>query len=95
MENSIIKITEYCSYHKIEPNFVSSLEGVGLIQTIIVDGERCIHEDQMRDLERYIEWHYEMDINVEGIDALKNVLSHLEQLQAEVSSLKERLRIYE
>lgn len=95
MESSVIKITEYCGYHKIEPDFVISLEGIGLIQTVIIEGERFIQEDQIRDLERYIDWHYEMDINVEGIDALRNVLSHLEQLQAEVSRLKEKLRIYE
>jgi len=95
MENSIIKITEYCSYYKIEPDFVTSLEGVGLIETLIIEGERFIHEEQLKDLERYIDWHYEMDINIEGIDALHNMLARFEQLQAEISFLKEKLRIYE
>jgi len=95
MENSIIKITEYCSYCKIEPDFVSSLEGVGLIHTIIVEGERFIHEEELRDLERYVNWHYEMDINIEGIDALRNMLARFEQLQDEVLQLKEKLRLYE
>jgi chaperone modulatory protein CbpM len=95
MENSVIKITEYCSYYKIEPDFVISLEGVGLIETLIISGERFIHETQLKDLERYVTWHYDMDINIEGIDALRNMLSNLEQLQSEVMLLKEKLRVYE
>lgn len=95
MANTIIKITEYCSFCEVEPDFVSSLEGLGLIQTVIIEGERFIQEEQLRDLERYINWHYEMDINIEGIDALRNVLSRIEQLQNEVSQLKEKLRLYE
>lgn len=95
MESSVIKITEYCHYYKIEPDFVISLEGVGLIETLIIEGERFIHEEQLKDLERYITWHYDMDINIEGIDALRNMLSNLEQLQSEVSHLKEKLRVYE
>lgn len=95
MENSIIKITEYCSFYKIEPDFVISLEGIGLITTTIVEGERFINEEQLKDLERYVNWHYEMDINIEGIDALKNMLAKFEALQIEISQLKEKLRIYE
>ncbi len=95
MGSSVIKIKEYCSYYKIEPDFVISLEGVGLIETLIIEGERFIHEEQLRDLEKYIAWHYEMDINIEGIDALRNMLSKLEHLQTEILHLKEKLRIYE
>ena len=95
MESSVIKITEYCRYYKIEPDFVISLEGVGLIETLIIEGERFIHEEQLKDLERYVTWHYDMDINIEGIDALRNMLSRFEQLQSEVLHLKEKLRIYE
>ncbi|TCK85835.1 chaperone modulator CbpM [Albibacterium bauzanense] len=95
MDSSVIKITEYCSYYEIEPDFVISLEGVGLIETLIIEGERFIHEEQLKDLERYVIWHYDMDINIEGIDALRNMLANLEQLQSEVLHLKEKLRVYE
>jgi len=95
MESSVIKIKEYCSYYNIEPDFVISLEGVGLIETLIIEGERFIHEEQLKDLERYIAWHYEMDINIEGIDALRNMLFNLERLQSEIWHLKEKLRVYE
>src|SRR5690606_17999454 len=95
MAHSVFKITEYCSYCQIEPDFVHSLEGAGLIHTMIIEGERFIDEEQLRELERYRNWHYEMDINIGGIDALRNMLSQFEQLQREVAQLKERLQLYE
>jgi len=95
MAHSVFKITEYCSYCQIEPDFVHSLEGAGLIHTMIIEGERFIDEEQLRELERYRNWHYDMDINIEGIDALRNMLSKFEQLQREVAQLKERLQLYE
>lgn len=95
MKESVIKITEYCSYCRADLAFVDSLEDLGLIETSIVNGERFIHEEQLPDLDRYANWHYEMDINIEGIDALKNAIAKMQQLQSEVLYLKEKLRIYE
>ncbi|MFB5945950.1 chaperone modulator CbpM [Albibacterium profundi] len=95
MKTSIIKITEYCSCCHAEVDFIDSLEEVGLIETSVIEGERFIHEDQLADLERYSTWHYEMDINIEGIDALRNAVKKMHQLQSEIASLREKLRIYE
>lgn len=95
MKTSIIKITEYCNYCQADLDFVDSLEKVGLIETSVIKGERFIHEDQLPDLDRYANWHYEMDINIEGIDALRNAVEKMHQLQSEISYLKEKLRIYE
>src|SRR5690606_6324140 len=95
MAHSVFKITEYCSNCQIDPDFIHSLEGAGLIHTIIIEGERFIDDEQLTELERYRNWHYEMDINIEGIDALRHMLSKFEQLQREIAQLKERLHLYE
>lgn len=95
MELAYIKITDCCVNYQIEPSFVHSLENHGLLRTTTIEGERFITEDQLRNLERYINWHYEMDINIEGIDALRNILSKMEKLHTEISLLREKLHIYE
>jgi len=95
MKTSIVKITEYCSYCQADVDFVDSLEEIGLIETTVIEGERFIHEDQLSDLDRYSDWYYEMDINIGGIDALRNAIAKMQQLQAEVLRLKEKLRMYE
>ena len=56
--------------------------------------EVFIEYDELTDLEQFIRWYYDMDINVEGIDALQNMLSKVKQLQKEIEQLKYELSFY-
>src|SRR3546814_17728201 len=93
MDSSVSRITDYCSYYEIEPDFVISLDGVGLIETLIIEGERFIHEEQLNDLQRYVTWHNDMNINIEGIDTLRNILTNLEELKSEDINFKDKFRV--
>ena len=46
-------------------------------------------------LEQYARWYYEMEINLEGIDAIRHMLVRVEKLQNEINELEDKLRIYE
>jgi hypothetical protein len=39
--------------------------------------------------------YYELNINVEGIDALRNLLEKIKNLQNEKEALRAKLKIYE
>jgi hypothetical protein len=39
--------------------------------------------------------HYELHINIEGIDAIYNLLKQVELLQLEIRTLKNKLNSYE
>jgi hypothetical protein len=39
--------------------------------------------------------HFELDINIEGIDAISNLLQQIDNLQKELISTKNKLRLYE
>ena len=39
--------------------------------------------------------HRELDINIEGIDTIDHLLQRMDNLQKEVISLKNRIRLYE
>ena len=47
------------------------------------------------ELEKYTRMYYELNINVPGIDALKNMLEKIKSHQQETEALRARLRIYE
>ncbi len=51
--------------------------------------------DKLKDLEKFIRLHYELDINTEGIDAIAQLLNRVENMQDEITRLKNRLRFYE
>jgi hypothetical protein len=42
-----------------------------------------------------ISFHYELNINLEGIDAISNLLNQIDDLQDELDRTKNRLRFYE
>jgi hypothetical protein len=42
-----------------------------------------------------IHFHYELNINIEGIDAISNLLKQVNALQQELIATKNRLRLFE
>lgn len=95
MDTELIIISEYCSHSQIDPQFIFNLQEVGLIELIQQDNEYYIYSSQLRDLERYTRWHYELSINVEGIDVVQNLMNRMEEMEKEITYLKERIRLIE
>lgn len=94
MSGSRLQYSECLRIYEIEESFIESLRDVGLIQVIDQDDDRFIEYDDLSDLEQFIRWHYEMDINVEGIDALRHMLQRVRSLQSEIERLGSELRFY-
>lgn len=95
MNSQLITITEYCIHHNTEPTFIEALEKNGLLTLTVVEQERFINYNQLSDLEAYTRWYYELDVNIEGIDAMRHLLTQIKNLQTEMQQLRERVRLYE
>jgi hypothetical protein len=93
--DEIIPLEIFCSSYQVEQSFLETLESHGLISFRYQEDQRFILKEDMAELEKYSRMYYEMEINVAGIDALKNMLERIKQLQQEAENLKARLRIYE
>jgi hypothetical protein len=39
--------------------------------------------------------HFDMDINIEGIETITHLLERIEQMQQEITQLKNRVGVYE
>ena len=87
----LIAISQYCSIHNIETDFIHSLADEGLIA---LDGG-YIAPEQLPELEMYTRWHAEMGINTEGIDIIKYLLGKIRAMQSEMEMLQSKLHIYE
>lgn len=86
--------SECLRIYEVEKSFVDSLHDVGLIHVVDYEDERFIEFDELSDLEQFIRWYYDMEINVEGIDALKHMLGKVKYLQSEVNQLRNELQFY-
>lgn len=93
MERDLITITEYCIKYDIEPSFIDSLEETGIILLTNIDQERFIHIEQLPEIDRYIHFHYDLQINIEGIDAIRHLLNKVSSMQEEIQQLKRQLAI--
>jgi len=91
----MIVLDEFCSSHHVEVSFVRSLEEHGLIETIIVNETLCIQGDELSKLEQIVRLHRELNINSEGVDAIINLLKHIETMQNEITLLRNKLNFYE
>lgn len=91
MEKEYITLAAYCKARQIEESFVIRLEQGGLIEIHHMHEEACLHSSQLPDLERFSEWHYELEIGTPGIEAVHHLVKRVESLQEEILRLKERL----
>ncbi len=88
---NIISVEEYCTHYSIEASFVRSLSENGLIELSNENESFCIDFDQLHALEKYIHLHYDLDINIEGIEAISHLLKKIDTLQTELRILRNRL----
>jgi hypothetical protein len=91
----MIVLDEFCNSHQVEVSFVRTLEEHGLIETIIVNETLCIQENELSKLEQIVRLHQELNINSEGVDAIINLLKQIENMQNEITVLRNKLSFYE
>lgn len=91
----LIPIDYFCKIHQIEVSFVHSLCDHGLFEVVRKQENIFVASEQVGDLEKLVRLHYEMEINLEGMEAVINLLNKMESLQQEVKRLQKRLDIYE
>ncbi len=91
----LIPAVTFCTLYNIDLSFIQSLEEQQLLELTTIDGDTFLHEEQLPEAETLVRLHRDLHINVEGIDAIKNLLCQLQQVNEQMSSLRNRLRLYE
>lgn len=91
----LVSITVFCKHEEVELAFVHSLQERGLIEFITQEEEQYIAPVHLPRLEQLARMHYQLDINLEGIEALSHLLERVERMQEDLRTLRERLRLYE
>jgi hypothetical protein len=92
---NLIQINQFCMYHEIENTFITELHNYGLIEIIFQEEEKYLHPEQLPAVEKMIRLHYDLKINLEGIDAIANLLNKIEVLQQNLTATQNKLRLFE
>lgn len=94
IENMIL-VSEFCTNYNIEISFISLLREYGLIDISIIEDNAYIKVSQLQDLEKIIRLHYDLDINLEGIETIIYLLNRINELHNEISLLQKKLLVYD
>ena len=93
-EENMISANECCLHYDIELSFINHLGDYGLIELTYKEQQQFIPADQLQQLEKFIRMHYDLNINVEGIEAITHLLERMEQLQQEVTTLRNKMSFF-
>lgn len=90
-QEDLIPAEDFCIHHNIEYSFINLLENSGLIQVMSIQHSSYIHPDDIYKLEKFVRMHYDLDINIEGIETINHLLEKIEEMQQEIVKLRNKL----
>ncbi|GAA4810163.1 chaperone modulator CbpM [Litoribaculum gwangyangense] len=94
-KTDLIPIQLVCKHYKIPVAFINSLHEFQLVELTLENDDFFIHKNHLKKVEKIARLHYDLDINMEGIDAINNLLKQINALKLEIRNLHNRLRVYE
>jgi hypothetical protein len=90
-----IPASDFCIHHNIELSFIDSLKDYGLIETVIIEEKIFLPLSELARLEKIVRLHFELDINLEGVETITHLLERIEGMQEHITRLTNRLKAYE
>jgi hypothetical protein len=95
MENErLISAHVFCSHYHVELAFINALKEYGLIELTAIEDDYFIDRNELLKLEQYTRWHYDLEINLQGIEVIEHLLNRVRSLQDEIKTLKNELKLY-
>lgn len=86
MQNRISR-EELVEIYKIELTFFDSLEESGLLETEYENDIKYLRYDDLSSFEKFANWHYDLEVNLPGLEIIHQLLHQVELLQSENKKL--------
>ena len=92
---NLISIQRFCEHYSIPIHFINELKKYELIEVIVAENQDYIKITHINEVEKMIRLHYDLNINLEGVDVIYNLLNQVDSLKKEITDLQNKLRFYE
>jgi len=94
-KEDMVPASVFCIRHNIELSFIHSLRQYDLIETVLKEEEIYLPVSVLPRLEKIVRLHFELDINLEGIETITHLLQRIEVMQEHINELTNRLKGFE
>ncbi|RQP10213.1 MAG: MerR family transcriptional regulator [Chryseobacterium sp.] len=74
---------EIIRIYNVELSFLDSLEESGLLHPEMENNIKYIVYEELPALERFVNWHYDLEVNLPGIEVIQNLLQQMDALRTE------------
>lgn len=74
--------------YDIEITFFDSLEEAGLVKPVLENETKYLLYEELPDFERFTTWHYDLEVNLPGLEVIHHLLKKMEVLQEENQQLQ-------
>lgn len=92
MGTELIHITDFCVSHQIEESFIIELKTYELVKLEIIDNQLYMQVEELPKVEKMVRLYHDLEINIEGIQAIYHLLERTQKMQDEIRLLKSRLK---
>ncbi|WP_373548420.1 chaperone modulator CbpM [Haliscomenobacter sp.] len=93
--NNLIQLAQFCTIHNVDTSFIFALQEYELVEIVVIEETHYLPEEQLPEVEKMLRLHYELEINLEGIDAIATLLKQIDALEKELIATKNKLRVFE
>jgi hypothetical protein len=94
-QEDLILANEFCIHHNIELSFIHSLREYGLVDTVVIEEKIFLRKDDLDSLEKIVRLHYDLDINLEGIQTITHLLQRIQTMQEQIVQLTNSLKAHD
>ncbi|MFA5620590.1 MAG: chaperone modulator CbpM [Weeksellaceae bacterium] len=93
--DKLILISELRRHYKLSETFFEEVEYFELMQIQNISNQKYILKKELRQLEKIIRLHDDLEINMQGIDVIMHLTDRINVLKQELQEMKRQLALHE
>ncbi len=94
-DKKLISIQHICKLYDTPQSFFDDLYEYEIIKFKIIDNTKHIKQKDINTIEKLMRLHFDLKINMEGLDAIIHLTNQINELQNQINDLQNKLDFYE
>ena len=91
IKENYILIDILCKHYELETTFFNQLHEAGLLELYFDNQKIYLEDTNLGKFETIVHLHHDLQINIEGIDAILNLLQKIDYIQQELIHLNNKV----